>query len=416
MARTAVGAEPATRMQLLLTWALHMEYFSGSRQCPEALAVIRSASRTLCLLAALFAGSASALECGGFDFPFCKNAAGRPDQFAGGFAPHAPNGGFGGGAGCRGNIRHTPVVFVHGNGDSAIGWDSPAPARGTRAAGPSVYEEFKAHGYNDCELFGITYLDRDEQKLDHTGQNFHEPRKYQLVWEFIQAVKAYTGSPRVDVVGHSLGVSMAMAALDYYADHGEKAWESVRRFANIAGGIRGLNSCVPATFTAAACQADHGGTGEAYYEFGFFPDHALFWRSNRWTAAEGPSSMRHAPQRHPNVLFYTIEAGNQDDIHCPSMFMFWPTPVDCRRGPLFAPAANVRAQLDIGAAPASPLPPWTGRVKPEVASLFPNDLGGIGHFGARDYAGPILLRMLATDCTDLACAQSYAGEARRAQP
>ncbi len=44
---------------------------------------------------------------------------------------------------------------------------------------------------------------------------------------------------KVDLVTHSMGVSMSMAALDYYSD-----WGNVRRFVNIAGGLHGLDSCL----------------------------------------------------------------------------------------------------------------------------------------------------------------------------
>ncbi len=370
------------------------------------------AAAALFLLGTLLPAAASALECGQFGFPFCANATAKPTQFAGGFDPHTGFGGFGGGD-CRNRISHTPVVFVHGNGDSAIGWDSPAPARAGKTARPSVYAEFKANGYNDCELFGVTYLDRDEQILSHTSRNFHQPKKYRILWRFIEAVKAYTGSPQVDVVAHSLGVSMSLAALDYTAGRGQDSWSSVRRFVNIAGGIRGLNSCVPAILAAATCQAEQSGAKNAFYDFGFFPDLALPWLANRWTAASGDHSLRLAPQHHAAIAFYTIYAGAQDDIHCPQALSLWPTAIDCTHGPLFAAAPNVRAQLDIGADPAPPLPAWTAAVGADSAGLFPRDLGGIGHFGARDYAGPIIRRMLTTDCRGAPCAVGYDGTARQ---
>lgn len=371
--------------------------------------------RCIGLLAALAAGTAHALECGTFGFPFCGNARSKPTQYAGGFAPHAGFGGFGGGD-CRNRISHTPVVFIHGNGDSAIGWDSPAPPRAGKPAGPSVYAEFKARGYNDCELYGVTYLTRTEQQLDNTSRNVHQPKKYRILWQFIQAVKAYTGSAQVDIVAHSLGVSMSLAALDYYADRGQDTWPSVHRFVNIAGGLHGLNSCVLGAATAATCEAEQSGTKDAFYSFGFFPDLALPWMRNRWTAVTGDHALRLAPERHPQVAFYTLYAGGQDDIHCPRALAAWPAAVDCTRGPLFAAASNVRAQLDVGAEPASPLPAWTAGVDSQVSSLFPHDLGGIGHFGARDYTGPIVWRMLTSDCRDTACASAYDGHAVPAAP
>ncbi len=103
----------------------------------------------------------------------------------------------------------------------------------------SVYQEFKARGYNDCELFGITYLSPGEQRSP--AGNYHNPRKYDMLIAFIEAVKIYTGKDRVDIVAHSLGVSMALAALTYEDNlHRKgKGWAGVRRVVNIAGGVRG---------------------------------------------------------------------------------------------------------------------------------------------------------------------------------
>lgn len=358
---------------------------------------------------------AQALECGRFDFPFCSNAKDKPRQFAGGFNPRTPYGGFGGGDDCREQIgnrpgadRKPPVVLIHGNGDSAIGWDSPAPARAGKPARPSVYRELKARGYSDCKIFGVTYLDAEERSLDNTGGNFHQAKKYKIIWDFVQAVKAYTKSEKVDIVGHSLGVSMTLASLDYYTDRKQKAWDSVNKFVNIVGGLHGLNACVWGITAYPTCQAEHSGAKDDFYQFGFFPDIASPFLPNRWTAPDGDHSLRRAPHRHPDVAFYTILAGSHDDIHCPRSL---PTQfvLDCRRGPLFASDPNVRAQLDIGAESASPPPDWATKVEKEIVDLFPRDLGGVGHFGARNYAGPIIWQMLRSECREAACAGDYSG-------
>ncbi|OOV09200.1 extracellular native short-chain-length polyhydroxyalkanoate depolymerase PhaZ7 [Rhodoferax fermentans] len=384
--------------------------------------VLQTFSPCLALISLLSVGNALALECGGFNFPKCSNALRQPAQFAGGFTPPAPFGGFGGGAGCQDKITHTPVVLVHGNGDSAIGWDSPAPARAGKPQRPSVYQELKARGYNDCEVFGVTYLDpaKQEQEFSHTASNFHQPSKYEVIWQFIESVKAYTGSTKVDIVGHSLGVSMSLAALDYHSDpeygKNDKAWASVRRFINIAGGIHGLNSCIWGIYAASTCQAERSGQAGAFYEFGFYPDFPWWGGRNRWTAVQGEHSLRHAPQRHPDVSFYTISAGPQDDIHCPLTLPSFVAPVKCTSGPLFEASSNVRAQLNLGADPAAPPPSWVDSVDQDIKQLVPRDLGGIGHFGARNYAGPIITQMLSTDCKGSACKGNYVGKVRVAKP
>jgi Lipase (class 2) len=336
--------------------------------------------------------SASALECGDFTFPKCSG----PDvQYAGGFNPGTGYGGFGGGD-CK--AVRTPAVFIHGNADRAISWDSPidGAVKGYRPPIRSVYEEFKYEGYNDCELFGVTYLTAEEQK--NPQENYHRPSKYEIIKKFIDAVKAYTGSPKVDLVTHSLGVSMSIAALDAY-----NAWDSVRDFVNIAGGIRGLDSCLyvgPANPLVPTCGSENIFDP---YVFGFYPYY------NEWTGVGTEHSLRRAPSRHPKVKFYTLHAGIHDEIHCSTLKGI----SDCRKGALFENARNVKAQLDVGAGSTA------SRIDFDFADWDPTkwvrvnvmggDADGIGHFKARNNTGEIIYTMLNTDCRRLKCKGSYAG-------
>ncbi|HOU66547.1 MAG TPA: hypothetical protein PK861_11005, partial [Thermomonas sp.] len=120
------------------------------------------------LLASAWSGSAAALDCGTNNGYLCQ---GTQAQYAGGFAPGVGYGGFGGGT-CT--ATRTPVVFLHGNGDTAISFDMPPGAvAGYTTPARSQYDELKAAGYNDCELFGVTYLSADERANPQV--NYHEP-------------------------------------------------------------------------------------------------------------------------------------------------------------------------------------------------------------------------------------------------
>ena len=59
-------------------------------------------------------------------------------------------------------MTRTPVVFIHGNADRSVNWDSAitGPVGTSPAPKDSVYDEFRSDGYNGCELFGITFLTR----------------------------------------------------------------------------------------------------------------------------------------------------------------------------------------------------------------------------------------------------------------
>lgn len=240
------------------------------------------------------------LDCGRFEFPSCSATDVQFDPSfpdAGDFS-----GGFGGGSCQR---RHTPVIFVHGNADHAVSWDSdivgtvagrPAPSR-------SVYDELLSRGYQPCELFGVTFLEATEQRMPQL--NYHSPAKYRMILDFVADVQRTTGAAQVDIVSHSLGVSMAMAALTWSDEkgHQDAGWSDVRRFVNIAGGVRGLSSCLAVGFANPLATTCGSQNLLDPYVFGFFPS------ANGWTALSGRHSLAAMPARHPGVAFYTLSAG-----------------------------------------------------------------------------------------------------------
>src|SRR5450759_867755 len=117
--------------------------------------------------------SAHAVTCGTYAKGVC---GGEANQYAGGFNPGTGFGCFGGGK-CK--ATKTPVIFIHGNGDNATSWDAPpGDVAGFETPPRSAYAEMKVRGYNDCELFGVTYLSDDERKLLNVGKNYHQPSKY----------------------------------------------------------------------------------------------------------------------------------------------------------------------------------------------------------------------------------------------
>lgn len=346
----------------------------------------------LLLGAALLVGvvtSATALECG--SGTTCQGPA---YQYAGNFNPGVGFGGFGGGN-C--SATRTPVIFVHGNGDNASSWaQPPATVSGYGKPPRSVYDELKARGYSDCELFGITYLSAGEQA--NAAGNYHSPAKYEIIKSFINAVKAYTGKSQVDIVAHSLGVSMTMATLK---QHG--LWGSVRKFVNIAGGIRGLHSCYATSYgnaTAPGCGAQNPGNGSI---FGLFPEGWYYgaWVYNNWTGSGNPNSLREMPKRQGDTLFYTITSGFKDQFSCTTA-SFW---AGCDQTAMFAPVANVKAQINVGAGANATQVDWNW--KDGIPTGGGDASHGIGHFRARSNTGSIIQRMLSSNCSGLDCAADY---------
>ncbi len=336
----------------------------------------------------------AALDCGVNNGYTCQGAA---TQYAGGFNPGVGSGGFGGGS-CT--ATRTPVVFIHGNGDSAISFDMPPGAvSGYTTPVRSLYEELKAQGYNDCELFGVSYLTASQ--IAAPQYNYHQPAKYLVIKTFIDKVLAYTGKSQVDIVGHSLGSSMTLATLKYYGAAGK-----VRRFVNVGGGLRGLNTCYSTGYIspyAPTCNAE-GYFPYDYYTFGLYPSTGVtYYGYNRWTGS-GSSSLRAMPSAFPSISFYTITAGLYDQVHC-----FTTTYVSgCSSGALFNAASNVKAQVDIGLGSSTYGFDW------DWADGSPYNIGGgdtsngIGHIRSKSNAGRIVYNMLGTTCTT-GCANGYVG-------
>ena len=125
--------------------------------------------------------------------------------------------GWGGG---HGEINHTPIVFVHGNAHSADNWITMAM-------------HFAEQGYSWNELWAVSYLQvtADESYNSNEGN-------WQEIDEFVQAVLDYTSEDKVNVISHSLGVTVARTWLKHAEDYPQ-----VETFIGIAGANHGVAFC-----------------------------------------------------------------------------------------------------------------------------------------------------------------------------
>src|SRR4029077_11661882 len=157
-----------------------------------------------------------------------------------------PIGGFGGiRKGAR--LRHVPVIFVHGN---RVDHDDWYPVR----------DRFLKAGWTMQEMYALSYdglggnngtgffTPNPERDAEHSamGANNNAPITSDDVnvpdlYDFVLAVRRYTGSQKFSIVAHSLGVTVARKMLKV---HRELRHDLVA-FVSIAGANHGTSFCPP---------------------------------------------------------------------------------------------------------------------------------------------------------------------------
>jgi hypothetical protein len=220
---------------------------------------------------------------GGYDF-------GRGD---------VPGGSTGGKTGDGDTVVNQPVIFIHGNGDSALG---------TGVLGMTGWSSslayFQSKGYRSSELYATTWGPADSLQ---SALQYHSQSHLERLRAFIQAVKAYTGAAKVDIVAHSMGVTLARKAIKGGAGHdslgggsynlGASLTSSVDSFVGISGGNRGLVACYLTGPTTPTC----GNTNGLYpgYLVGFYGPFGV-WSSSptstRRPVSKRPTASRSGPR------------------------------------------------------------------------------------------------------------------------
>lgn len=168
------------------------------------------------------------------------------------------------GFGAAGPVTRTPVIFLHGNNDVPYA----TPCSPTNGKVQALAQHLADHGWSTSELWGLGYqgdqcdllaaLGGDNTKrarIAHSNQaNVPDLRR------FVAAVLAYTGARQVDIVAHSLGVTLAREWMRQ-----DDAHRQVRRLVAIDGPNHGIINCSPSPLN--------------YYQLpgagGFTPDSAV---------------------------------------------------------------------------------------------------------------------------------------------
>ncbi|ACY17934.1 lipase [Haliangium ochraceum] len=174
-------------------------------------------------------------------------------------------GSFGGFISSSDCARKQPVIFVHGNSDRALG--------GTLGGWEDSLEYFEGKGYRSAELFATTY---GTGSASDSASYYHSRDNLTQIRSFIEAVLDYTGADKVDVISHSMGVTISRKAIKGGYGHdllgggdynlGAPLTSRIDTFVGIAGGNRGLATCyyTPGVPTCAPTNGFYPG-----YVFGF---------------------------------------------------------------------------------------------------------------------------------------------------
>jgi pimeloyl-ACP methyl ester carboxylesterase len=144
------------------------------------------------------------------------------------------------GFGAAGPVVHTPVIFVHGNNDTPF----PTLCNPLFGSVQRFAQFFAEHGYASSELWALGYqgnqCDLFADPTKRSGVAHSTLANVPDLRAFVRAVLAYTGAPQVDIVAHSIGVTLAREWM-----REDQAYPLVRRFVAIDGPNHGIVDCSP---------------------------------------------------------------------------------------------------------------------------------------------------------------------------
>lgn len=159
----------------------------------------------------------------------------------------------------EGRVERVPVIFLHGNNDTPF-----ATACNPLGYIHNLAQFFLDAGYSPRELWGLGYqgdqCDLFASPTNRSGPAHSTVANVPDLRAFVAAVRKYTGAKRVDIVAHSLGVTLAREWMRQ--DH---AFHLVRALVAIDGPNHGIINCSPSPLN--------------YFQFpsqgGFTPDSAI---------------------------------------------------------------------------------------------------------------------------------------------
>lgn len=140
----------------------------------------------------------------------------------------------------QGKLTRTPVIFLHGNNDTPY----PTDCNSTFGHIHDFAQHFYEHGYSPAELWGLGYqgdqCDLRSDPSQRSGKAHSTLANVPDLRRFVAAVLDYTGASQVDIVGHSLGTTLAREWM-----RRDDAFHLVRRLVGVDGPNHGIINCSP---------------------------------------------------------------------------------------------------------------------------------------------------------------------------
>jgi pimeloyl-ACP methyl ester carboxylesterase len=208
--------------------------------------------------------------------------------------------GFGG----SGPVSRTPVVLLHGNNDT------PFPT----ACNPfgdihALAQHLLDSGYAASELWGLGYQGTQcDLLLDPTIRSSFSHSTVANVPDlraFVRAVLAFTGAKRVDIVGHSLGGTLAREWMRQ-----DRAAHLVRRLVTIDSPHHGIVNCSPNPLNYFQLPASGGFTPDSAVcrEYGA-ADTPFLRRLNKGREADGPTDTLSIRNADTSFVYFSAQDG-----------------------------------------------------------------------------------------------------------
>jgi pimeloyl-ACP methyl ester carboxylesterase len=208
------------------------------------------------------------------------------------------------GFGAAGPVQRTPVIFLHGNNDT------PFPTACNPFGRMQAFAQFLADsGYATSELWGLGYegdqCDLGTDPLRRSSIAHTNAANVPDLRRFVAAVLQFTGAKQIDIVAHSLGVTIAREWLRQ-----DDAYRTVRRFVAIDGPNHGIVNCSPnpANYYQLPGQGGFTPASEVCVELGS-PDTPFLKRLNKGDDTPGPTQYLVIRNADTSFVYFPLKEG-----------------------------------------------------------------------------------------------------------